>query len=201
VEYGLPDASHTLLSMDDQYTKDHRMTVGGLYPEKEYILRVISKDPFGNTAMSEDLRVEIKNPFSKKAAEPDVFPSVEEVGAVKVGKKTALRWKTNIETAAVVDLSTAVTAEPSKEPHYPGFVDYKYRGLYGCLTKDCHEGTIHRGLSHPTGTLSWRKVKTPPDLPLFGGSVILCITCHTPHGGEHSLRLRKVRVELCASCH
>jgi predicted CXXCH cytochrome family protein len=201
VEYGLPDTPPTLLSMGDQYTDDHRMTVGGLYPEKEYILRVISNDPFGNTAMSEDLMVEIKNPFYKETDEPGVFPSVEEINAVKVGKKTALRWETNIETVAVVDLSAVITEEPSKEPHYPGFADYKYRGLYGCLTKDCHRGKVHRGLSHPTGTLSWKKVKTPPDLPLFGGSVMLCITCHTPHGGEHIYRLRKVEAELCASCH
>jgi predicted CXXCH cytochrome family protein len=201
VEYGLPDTPPTLISMGDQYTKDHRMTVGGLYQGKEYILRVISKDPFGNVAMSEDLRVEIKNPFSKKTEEPYVFPSVEEINAVKVGEKTALRWKTNIETAAVLDLSTVITEEPSKEPHFPGFADYKNRGLYGCLTKGCHEGEIHIGVDHATGTLSWKNVKTPPDLPLFGGSVMLCITCHTPHGGEHLYRLRKVKAELCASCH
>jgi predicted CXXCH cytochrome family protein len=201
VEFGLPDTPVTLLSLDDQYTKDHRMTVGGLSPGRDYILRAISKDPFGNTATSEDLRVEIKNPFTRETDEPDVFPSVEKVSVVKVGEKTALRWKTNMETVAVVDLSAVITEAPSNEPHFPGFADPEYRGLYGCLTKDCHEGKIHRGRSHPTGTLSWRKVKAPTDLPLVGGSVMLCITCHTPHGGEHIHRLRKAELELCASCH
>jgi predicted CXXCH cytochrome family protein len=201
VEWGLPGATVTRLFMDDQYTRDHRTVVSGLSEGRQYILRVISKDPFGNTAVSEDLRVETVRPFSKEIEGPYAFPSVEEVSVVKVGKRTALRWKTNIETTAVVALSTAITGENSDDPHFPGFAEPKYVGLYGCLTKDCHEGNIHKELSHPTGTLSWKKFKTPTDLPLVEGSVMLCITCHTPHGGDHIYRLRKAEAELCDSCH
>jgi hypothetical protein len=45
VEYGLPGAAVNLFSMGAQYTKEHRITVGGLFPGKDYIFRVISKDP------------------------------------------------------------------------------------------------------------------------------------------------------------
>lgn len=201
VEYGLPGAPPTRFAMGGQYTKDHRLTVGGLKEGREYVLRVTSKDPFGNFARSEDLRVETVRPFSMVTDGPDVFPSVEEVSVLNVDGKTALSWKTNVETVAVVDLSTSIVAGPSNDPHSPGFAELKYRGLYGCLTEDCHKGRIHKALSHPTGTLSWEKVNPPLDLPLLDGSVMLCITCHTPHGGKHNYRLRKAELELCTSCH
>lgn len=202
VEYGLPGApANQFAIMGGQFTKDHRLSVGGLYEGREYVLRVTSKDPFGNAARSEDLSVETVKPFSTVTVKPDVFPSVEDVSVLNVDGKTALSWKTNVETVAVVDLSTSVVAGPSNDPHAPGFAELKYRGLYGCLTEDCHKGKIHKAWSHPTGTLSWKKVKPPPDLPLLDGSVILCITCHTPHGGRHNYRLRKAELELCISCH
>jgi hypothetical protein len=116
VEYGLPGAAVNLFSMGAaavnlfsmgaQYTKEHRITVGGLFPGKDYIFRVISKDPFGNTARSEDLRLSAENPFSDKEEEElGVWPSVKGFGVVNVGEMTALRWKTNKETAAFVDLA------------------------------------------------------------------------------------------------
>jgi hypothetical protein len=122
VEWALPGAPVTRLSIGDQYAKDHRVAVSGLSEGRQYTLRVISKDPFGNTAGSEDLTVETSRLFSKEIEEPDEFPSVEEVSVVKVGEKTALRWKTNIETTAVVDLSSGITQETSDDPHFPGGV-------------------------------------------------------------------------------
>jgi predicted CXXCH cytochrome family protein len=202
VEYGLPGVPANLFSMGEIYTTDHRMTVGGLLPGKDYIFRVISRDPFGNTARSKDLRVKVKKKPSPKKDEPGRWPSVRGVGVVKVGEKTALRWMTSVETAAFVDLGEVVSGEGrSRGPHYPGFADHRFRGLYSCLSEGCHKGKIHRKTSHPTGSLSWKKAVRAPDLPLAAGGIMLCATCHTPHGGDHSFRLRKEERILCTACH
>jgi predicted CXXCH cytochrome family protein len=193
MEYGLKGAPVTLLSMGDQCTMNHRISLSGLMSGKVYIFRGISKDPFGNTARTEDLLVKVENPFSNKKAEPDVIPSVEDVSVVKVVDKTALRWKSNKETAAVVELSEVVSSEKfSKEPHYPGLTDLPFSGLDGCMSEGCHKAT---------GNLEWNTAKPSGDLPLLKGYIMLCTTCHTPHGGEYSYILRKDSQELCISCH
>jgi hypothetical protein len=167
VEYGLTGEPVSQMSMGDQYTKKHRVIVGGLLPEREYIFRVISKDPFANTAMSEDLKLEIKNPFSEKEEELGPWPSVKKFKVLKVGEMIALRWRTNIETAAIVNLGKAVLRLGSASgPHFPGFADHQFRGLHSCLSEGCHKGKIHRKRSHPTGNLSWKKAIGPKDLPL-----------------------------------
>jgi hypothetical protein len=137
VEYGFQGAPVNLFSMGNQYTTNHRIIFSGLVSGKVYIFRVISKDPFGNTAGSEDLRVSVENPFSdKKEEELGEWPSVKEVSVVKVGEKIALRWKTNIETAAVVELSEVVSSERfSKEPPYLRFIEPLYTGLYDCISE------------------------------------------------------------------
>lgn len=191
----------TRVSTSSHYTTDHSITIRGLAPGKTYILRAISTDPFGNTALSEDLRVEIKDPFSNGSGEPGVSPSVEELGVVKINGKYALRWKTNKETAGVVELMRVLPSQIlSIEPHYPGLAEPQFAGLEGC-TYECHKGSVHKRVSHPTGRLPWKKAVRARDLPLLNENVMLCTTCHTPHGGMHSHILRKEKTELCSSCH
>lgn len=110
-EYGLQGGSVTMLSRGERYSKDHNITLTGLKSGEVYIFRSISKDPFGNIARSEDLRVDIKNPFSDESDESGETLSVEEVNMIKVGEKTALRWKTNKETVGIVELSEYVHGE------------------------------------------------------------------------------------------
>jgi predicted CXXCH cytochrome family protein len=201
-EYGLEGGPVKLFPMSDQYTRNHRITFTRLMSSEHYVFRVISKDPFGNISKSGDLKVETKNPITNKKDPSDLWPYVEDVNVVKVGNEIALRWKTNKETIGVVDQGEVLLSEkPPDEPHYPGFADLRHRGLYGCLSEGCHKGNIHTKTFHPIGTLSWRKARIPSDLPLLEGPVMLCVTCHTPHGGERNYRLRKEEKTLCASCH
>jgi predicted CXXCH cytochrome family protein len=200
-EYGPQGEPATKIFKSDQYTTDHSMDFTGLASGKVYIFHVIATDPFGNTAQSDKLRVEINNPLSNESAEPGVSPSVEELSVTKIDGKTCLRWKTNIETAGVVVLEELVPSDIYETmPHYPGFAEPLFTGIDSC-TYECHKGSVHKQASHPTGRLSWSRTVRAKDLPLLSGGVMLCTTCHTPHGGGHSYILRKEQTEICISCH
>jgi predicted CXXCH cytochrome family protein len=200
-EYGLQGGSTTKIYKSVQYTTDHSMDFTGLAPGKVYIFHVFATDPFGNSARSGELRVEIKNPFSNESAESGVSPSVEELSVAKIDGKICLRWKTNNETAGVVELDEVVPSDIYEtEPHYPGIAEPQFAGIKGCMY-ECHKGSIHKQASHPTGRLPWSKAVKARDLPLLSGDVMLCTTCHTPHGGEHNYILRKDKTEICISCH
>lgn len=203
LEYGLPGTPGTQISNEAQYVTDHRMTVGGLFPGKVYVFRAIARDPFGTTFTSGDLKMEVKNPFAAEMEDSDTWPAVRSVRVVKIDKRTALTWKSNKETIAFLNLGEVMEDDGGSRggPHSPGFVEFQYRGIYACLSEGCHKGKIHRKWSHPTGKLLWTKVKVPVDLPIFEGNVMLCVTCHTPHSGDHKYRLRKVETRLCNSCH
>jgi predicted CXXCH cytochrome family protein len=203
LEYGFPGASLIQISNKNQYVTDHRITVGGLLPGRNYIFRAISKDPFGNTSRSEGLTVEVKVPFSSKIVESDAWPSVRGVRVLKIGQKTALLWKSNKKTTAVLDIGQAMERDERSRggPHWPGFAEFQFRGIDACLSDGCHKGRIHRKGSHPTGRLIWKKAKKPVDMPLYEGDVMLCVTCHTPHSGDHKFRLRMTELDLCTACH
>lgn len=203
LEYGLPGTPGTQISNEAQYVTDHRMTVGGLLPGKVYVFRAIARDPFGTSSTSGDLKVEVKNAFLAKTDDSGAWPTVRSVRVVKIGKRTALTWKSNKETIAFLSLGEVMEDDGGSTggPHSPGFVEFQYRGIHACLSEGCHKGKIHRKWSHPTGRLFWTKAKVPVDLPIFEGNVMLCVTCHTPHSGDHKYRLRKAETKLCNSCH
>ncbi|MBI5875195.1 MAG: hypothetical protein HZB81_05025, partial [Deltaproteobacteria bacterium] len=183
VQYGLSSKYGDASLLDDKFTKEHVVIIDKLIPDEKYHIIAISKDPFENTTRSDDFTFKVKKPFLEKQEEPPAGPSVEGVKVVKIGNKTALSWRANKKTGAVIYLVEVVSRKNiiSKEPHYPGLTTKR--------------------ISHPTGLLSWLKVAPSPDLPLGTGSVMLCVTCHTPHGGEHEHILIKEESKLCTSCH
>lgn len=203
LEFGLSDKYGDVTLSDDRYAREHKVAIDRLVPGEKYHVRAISKDVFGNITRSDDFAFKVKKPFVEKQDEPGIKPSVESIKAVKIGDKIALSWKANKKITSQVDLSEVLSRKniTSKEPHYPGLTTKKYAGLDSCLSGDCHKGSIHKKTTHPTGSLSWMKVTPAPDLPLAGGTIMVCTTCHTPHGGEHNHILRKEEAKLCASCH
>lgn len=203
LEYGLSSKYGEVSPPDNRYTKEHTAIIERLVPDEKYHSRAISKDPFGNAARSDDFIFKVKNPFVEKQGEPQNKPSVDDIKVVKIGGKTALWWKTNKKTTSVVEVAEVISRKNivSKEPHYPGLTTMKYAGLDGCLSEGCHKGGIHKKTAHPTGSLSWVKATPPVDLPLAGGVIMLCSTCHSPHGGNYDHILRKEESKLCTSCH
>ncbi|MBI3753730.1 MAG: FecR domain-containing protein [Deltaproteobacteria bacterium] len=203
VEYGLSSKYGEVSPPDNRYTKEHKAIIDRLVPDEKYHIRAISKDPFGNAARSDDFIFKAKKPFVEKQDEPQNKPSVDDIKVVKIGGETALWWKTNKKTTSVVEVAEVISRKNivSKEPHYPGLTTMKYAGLDGCLSEGCHKGSIHKKTAHPTGSLSWMKVTPPADLPLAGGAIMLCSTCHSPHGGNYDHILRKEESKLCTSCH
>jgi len=203
LEYG-PSKKYGFVSPPiDRYTNEHRVIIERLEPGEKYHIRAISKDVFDNIVRSDDFTFKVKKPFLEKQDEPNLKPSVDNIKVVKIGEKTALFWKANKKTTSQVELAEVVSRKniASEEPHYPGLTTKKFAGLDGCISGDCHKGSIHKKTTHPTGLLSWHKVTPAPDLPLAGGTMMLCSTCHTPHGGDHNHILRKAENNLCISCH
>ena len=203
VEYGLSKKYDDSSPQDNKFTREHRVLIERLAPDEKYHFAVISKDLFGNTGRSEDFTFKVKKPFLEKQDEPQVRPTVENIKVVKTSGKIALSWKTNKKATSVVELAEILPRKDiaSKEPHYPGLTTVKYAGLDGCVNQNCHVGGVHKRTSHPTGLLSWMTIYPPPDLPLAGNTIMLCATCHSPHGGNYDHILRKEENKLCTSCH
>lgn len=185
------------------YTKEHKTAIGGLVKGKNYYFRVKSTDLFGNTTLSDAVKVKMKKTFSKESDEADSALSVIELTAVKAGLKTALWWKgKNIEKAVItVSQSGAIEGILEKEPHYPGLTDVKFAGFDSCNTKNCHGSSKHSSLSHPDGRVQWSRAQPPSVLPLYNDMEIYCSTCHSLHGGNYMKILRLSNDAICSSCH
>lgn len=203
VEYGLSKKYDDSSPQGNKFTREHRVLIERLAPDEKYHFAVISKDLFGNTGRSEDFTFKVKKLFLEKQDEPQVRPTVENIKVVKISGKIALSWKTNKKVTSIVELAEVVSRKDiaSKEPHYPGLTTAKYAGLDGCVNQNCHIGGVHKRTSHPIGLLSWMTISPPPDLPLAGNAIMLCTTCHSPHGGNYDHILRKDENKLCTSCH
>lgn len=202
VQYGLSNKYGDASLQDNKFIREHRVIIDQLITDEKYHVVAISKDPFENTARSGDFTFKVKKPFLEKQEETQAGPSVESIKVVKIGDKTALSWKTSKKTTAVVYLAIISRKNIiSKEPHHPGLTTLRYAGLDSCSNQGCHKGSIHKKASHPTGSVSWMKATPSSDLPLAQGSIMLCATCHTPHGGNYDHILRKEENKLCISCH
>lgn len=203
IEYGLSKKYGDVSSLDNKFTKEHRVLLERLELGEKYHVMAISKDPFGNTNKSEDFTFKVKKPFLERQDEDQARPTVENIKVVKVSGKIALSWKANKKAASVVELTEMLSRKDitSKEPHYPELTTIKYAGLDGCVNQNCHVGGGHKRFSHPTGLLSWMTISPSPDLPLAGNAIMLCTTCHSPHGGNYAHMLRKEENKLCTSCH
>ena len=207
VEYGRTERYGHLVRGWNHLVTDHRVTIDRLAPGKRHFIRVISEDAFGNRSVSDPLRFRFKKPFSNKdnagRDNNDLKPIVEDITVVRTGTRTALRWRSNKETAALITVEAVPEAEEAVDngPHYPGLRDITESGQQVCL--DCHSGGIHMRASHPTGVVNWRRrgVTKASGVVLGSRDAILCATCHSPHGANHGYMLRDEQENLCSSCH
>jgi len=207
VEYG-PNARHTKrFSADrDFYTTDHMVEVTNLASGKKFVARVASKDAYGNPVYSEHIEFKSNKPFKGKPfADTGGNPTIKNVNVVKLDSGVAVMWSSNKPTKANISLSETTTSREmvSIDPHYPGLLPKSHAGQVGCMAEGCHQGSIHKSTSHPTGNVDWNrgKVNKPLKLPLAENAEMTCSTCHESHGGNFMKILRTSEKELCASCH
>ncbi|MBI5598649.1 MAG: hypothetical protein HY890_02800 [Deltaproteobacteria bacterium] len=204
IEYGRSADYGDSLKGHNHYATDHRMVIDRLIPRSDYFVRAVAEDVFGRSLASEPLKFRIKKPFLNSAAPVDVpagtKPEVEDIGVSKVRGRPAFRWRTNMAARAIIFMEETRAPDAGGEPHYPGLGDRVEMGLKFC--QKCHSDGIHSaGGGHPTGRVLWEKAKNAEGLPLGPGGMILCTTCHAPHGNGNEFILRKKALEICNACH
>lgn len=80
--------------------------------------------------------------------------------------------------------------------------DLEQIGIEVCSKPECHPPQ-DLGISHPVGiNAEGEETQIPNDLPTGDEEIILCITCHNPHGGDKEHLVRPtISKKLCAACH
>lgn len=186
-----------------QYSVDHSVSIDGLTVGKTYHFKAVSTDVFGNNGESVTVKFKVKKPFeSPKAYKDGQAPKIKGFKVVKVGDRPALSWTTDVKTTAIIKLSEGISRAEiaSDDPHYPGLKTNTASGHTSC--KDCHKGRLHRTTAHSMGVVSYggRTVKAR-ELYYGDRGVLICSTCHNPHGGGFPHTLRKNQTDLCDTCH
>ncbi len=103
-------------------------------------------------------------------------------------------WKTGI-AGAEGEMASKILSEEEKHGKR-GLKNRRETGLSACI--ECHA----QGASHPVDIPGRGDIVIPDNLPTGEGGVIICVTCHTPHGGELQYLARMDFEEnLCVLCH
>ena len=186
-------------SMDNSYTKAHKIVLRDLRHKRRYRFSVISRDIYGNMLQSGEYIIDTSKEFShlNKPLENDLpYPFISLMRVFKINGKEGfyLRVSANKPSEILVRLNEV---EQLDIRHGRGFVSEKFLKIDICYK--CHPPDA----SHPVGVKAkGDKVKTPDDLPTIQGGIITCITCHKPHGGERTYFNRfDFRKDLCIKCH
>jgi predicted CXXCH cytochrome family protein len=203
---------------DLNLVKNHNILLKTLRHGTKVNYRVVSMDNFGNIAKSgnntfstSDDQIYIKKDMASLSP-----PTVEKVGALKIGTDIFLYIKTDqnvlyridykpedsavvgkeesSEASAVNEASQSNSSDDTVLAHSKGLKTKKDVGLKSC--RRCHKD--QEAGEHPTNV---RPPKKPAnDLPLIEG-VMTCVTCHGAHGGDKPAILRLIDRDLCNSCH
>jgi predicted CXXCH cytochrome family protein len=200
---------------DLNLVKNHDILVKTLRHGSKVNYRVVSMDNFGNVAKSGNntFYTSVDQIYIKKDVASLSLPTIEKVGALKIGTDIFLYIKTdqNVfyridykpedsevvgeeESSAIKEASQINSSEDTVLAHSKGLKTEKDVSLTSC--RRCHKD--QEGGEHPTDI---RPPKKPAnDLPLTEG-VMTCVTCHSAHGGDKPAILRLIDRDLCNSCH
>ena len=202
LEYGDSEKfGNTLSGTPEQYVTEHRLLIDNMQPGEKYHVRAIAEDVSGNKSASEPIKFKPKSVEVRKPSESPGVLAVTNISVARIGKRLAFTWKTAKPAKTTVIVSEVIPKEKitGMDPHYPGIKKHVDAGMAMC--EECHKGRIHRRTSHPVGKVDWGKASRAFDLKYGEGSEVLCVTCHSSHGGGHPHILWKEESKLCNSCH
>lgn len=215
VEYGLTDQYGQHTPEDSALVKNHIVNIHELEQDKNYHLRVVSRDPFGNEAESRDVQFQTRDvqPAGVSAEVPagqddenalrfdrlDMFLLDSELAFYVQGSKSArltIAYLKVEEPAAQGTTGGAISTADDSHVALREGVELTINACYQCHPVDS------LGVSHPVGVRPSAKTTIPDDLPTLEGGMVTCVTCHTPHGGERRYFARKeITKDICVSCH
>lgn len=199
VEYGLTPKYGEKGVYEKVFSKGHKITIAGLRQGKQYHYRVISRDIFGNIAVSNDFMLDTSMKIGDKREGARIIdktlPEIKEATIFKIKGTKDIFLKLLSDKPVKANLTITEPAEIDK--HGLGLVPERVSMIDACVK--CHP----QGASHPVGMRSnGVKTKISSALPTIEGGVMTCITCHYPHGGNkrYFIRMDSGR-DLCISCH
>lgn len=216
VEFGLSDRYGQSTSEDSTLKKNHRKNIYELEGGRDYHFRVVSRDIFGNEAVSGDLQFSTRDVSSAPVGVPargdgsdedtlavhkaEVFLLKSELG---VHMETSKPARITVEYLKVeesaVDLGIQVDVMAEDEDGHVALQDGTDLNIDACYR--CHPAD-ELGVSHPVGMEPSGKTTIPDDLPTLEGGILTCATCHAPHGGLRQYFARKeITKDICISCH
>lgn len=221
VEYGFSDQYGRRTPEDNALVRQHSVNIHELEGGRGYHFRVVSRDIFGNEAVSED--------FGFNTGKTQPLPSdIEKKGADQKGNRglainraetfllnsdLGLYLETTEPSSVRVEYLKVEEPSPEEEPqvravtisedNHPELREKNSKALTidACYQYECHPPE-DLGISHPVGIGASEKTKVPDDLPTLEGGVLTCVTCHFPHGGSRRYFARKeITRDICISCH
>ena len=195
IEYGLSDQYGEHCSEDIAMVKHHRVNIYKLKHGKDYHFQVISRDMFGNQAVSEDClfnTAKITGSDVTEKGEPPklVVNNVEIFMLRKKAKSSELCLYLETRRIATV---TGVECKKVKDR----CTDGKELTINTC--RRCHP-TDALGLTHTVGIAAKPTTMVPDYLPTLRGGIITCVTCHFAHGGGRQYFARSDTIS-CKTCH
>jgi len=202
VEYGLSDRYGECTSEDIVLVKHHRIRIYELEEGKDYHFRVISRDMFGNKAVSEDCVFSTAKVLQVSGAEEKGDSNIESVKLAVKKAHAFLRRKKGKKSDIGLYLETTKPANVTIEymKVRDGCTDLNVgKGLTIDACYQCHPPDV-LGLSHPVGVAAKGTTRIPDDLPALTGGIITCVTCHNVHGGNMKHFVRR-ETTSCDTCH
>lgn len=217
VEYGTTFSFGFITPADFSLVMDHAINIHGLRPGTTYYYRVESTAPSGCCTASETKSFTTPSSkmsliFQKKFPIYDwIIPSVIAqsistpllITNISISRITdrsgVIIWETNRPSDTLLEYQALSSKEQTNNFLHPPMKKKERSGLEACY--GCHP-VEKLGKSHPVKVNIRKELRKPSDLPLGEKEVILCTTCHDPHGCNQRFLVRKDRKrELCISCH
>ncbi|MBI5749275.1 MAG: hypothetical protein HZA00_09130 [Nitrospinae bacterium] len=204
--------------------KRHAVSLNGLDHKKVYHYRVISSDLFGNRRVSKDNTFDTTKAFShisgeeKQKEDDNAKPDFQTIRILKLKPKedklkeslkdavkraamddiVAVYFTASTETASVVEyMKKGGESNYEKKKHGEGGLKSLLEtGINTCVER-CHD----RRVAHPVNVAVGRNMRAPDELPVVDGKIIICATCHLPHGSKLRHLARMDFNKLCVLCH
>lgn len=198
IEYGLSDQYGIQSSENIEMIKHHRANIYKLAQGKDYHFRIISRDMFGNQAVSEDCLFN-----TAKITRADVTEKGEPTKLMVNNMEIFMRRKRAktseislyLETSRIANV-TVVECKKVKDGCANLSVG-KELTIDAC--RRCHPAEAI-GLTHPVGVAAKPTTTVPDYLPTLRGGIMTCVTCHFAHGGERKYFARSDKIG-CKTCH
>lgn len=200
IEYVSEGGHKSSFSIDDIYTRDHRLILPRLKYNSTYSFEAVSTDLGGNEIRSQTFTLTTTEEFSHTLRPPDSrssFSKTDNLHIYKINNGKGLYMLAYTDRPAQLILSIKESNPERKDMHGNGLTTMQFLTIDVC--RQCHD----QNASHPVGIRPKNaKVKIPPDLPTIQGGMLTCVTCHFAHGGKQIYFARfDLDKKICIKCH